>query len=325
MIIQILETSINNRQMYDITEIVSNPRWSTGTGSQPGKFEFSMIEDRVVFLQHGDTIEAKADGKTFFKGKVFIRRKKKEKTWSIVAYDNLRYLKNEDTIVFDASTASTRFKKICETQGLPYKILDHSGYNCPAAVMDKKSYFSMLEDSIEETQKGYNGMRYGIRDNAGTVEFYSYNRMVTKLVLGDQSLMSDYDFQSSVDEAYNAVKVVREDSETKKREVFTAQHAGNISKWGKLQMVETVSDADLNSSQLQQQANDLLRENNKETKTLSFPAVGNMQIQAGNSFILRLADLKRAGVGNDSLALVHSCTHQFGPVHTMDLEVEVIV
>lgn len=324
MKLQISRTSIDNRQMHDISEIVSHPRWTTGIYSQPGRFEFSMIEDRVVFMQSGDIIEAKADGKTFFKGKVFTRRKSKSKLWQIIAYDNKRYLKNEDTIVFNASSPSARFKTICETQGLPYRILDNVPYNCPAAIMDGKTYFSMIEESLEDTRLNYGGIRYGIRDNAGRLEFSSFNRLITKLVLGDESLMTDYDYEATIDHSANAVKVIREDSEKNSREIYTATHTKNIEKWGRLQIVQTVSDAELNTSQLQQQANSLLRENNQEFKTLGLKAVGSMEISAGNSFILRLSDLHRDGVGRDGLALVTRCTHHLGKVHTMDLEVEVL-
>jgi len=324
MNLQILETSINNREMYDISEIVSNPKWTTGTSSQPGKFEFSVNVDEVVFIRSGDIIEAKSEGKTFFKGKVFIRRKSKSMMWQIVAYDNLRYLKNEDTLVFGASSAANRFKTICETQGLKYKILDQVPYNCPAAVMDNKTYFSMLEDSLEDTRINYGGMRYGLRDNAGTLEFFSFNRMITKLVIGDKSLLTDYDYEVSIDESANSIKVIREDSEKKTREVYTASHSGKMEKWGRLQIVETVNDADLNSSQLQQQANSLLRENNKEFKSLGIESVGTLEIQAGKRFILRLSDLQKDGIGKDSLALVTSCVHNLGKVHTMSLQVEVV-
>lgn len=324
MNLQILETSITYWSMYDLSEVASNPRWTTGIYSQPGKFEFYVPEQPRVFLRTGDIIEAKADGKTFFKGKIFTRRKTKSRLWQIIAYDNMRYLKNEDTIVFGASSASARFKTICETQGMPYRILDHVPYNCPAAVMDNQTYFSMLEDSLADTQLNYGGMRYSIRDNAGTLEFSTFNRLITKLVLGDESLLSDYDYESTIDDSANAVKVIREDSETNGREIYTATHSGNIEKWGRLQIVETVSDAELNSSQLQQQANALLRENNKEFRSLSIEAVGTMEISAGNSFTLRLSDMHREGVGDENLALVTRCTHNFGKIHTMDLDVEVI-
>jgi len=323
MKIQILETSINNNQVYDITEIVSQVRWTTGLDSQPGKLEFSILEDKAVFLRAGDIIEVIADGKKLFKGKVFVRKKKKEKLWQITAYDNLRYLKNEDTIVFGAGTASARFTKICQTQGVPYKVLDNSGYNCAAVVQDKKTYFTMIDEAIRETRTG-NYMRYGIRDNYGTLEFFALNRFVTKLVLGDGSLVTGYNYEASIDDAYNAIKVIREDKDTETREVYASTHSGNIAKWGRLQMVENVSDADLNSAQLKQQAADLLAEHNKETKTLSLDCVGSLDIQAGCSFVLRLADLQRDSIGNDNLGLVTSCTHSLESIHAMDLEVEVL-
>ncbi len=109
--------------------------------------------------------------------------------------------------------------------------------------------------------------------------------MITKLVIGDNSLMTDYDYEASIDDAANSVKVMREDKEKGKREIFVAQNNANVEKWGKLQIVETVSDADLNSSQLQQQANVLLSEKNKETRTISVDAIGHLSIRAGNSFI----------------------------------------
>ena len=323
MTLQIFETSITNNQMYDITDIVSSPSWSTSTNFQAGKFTFSILESKSVFLKSGDIIEAKNDGKTFFIGKVFSRSKSKDKSWKITAYDNLFYLKNEDTLIFGASSAASRFKTICETQGLSYKVLDNPGYNCPAAVMDGKTYFSMLDESIKDTRTNY-GVRYGICDNAGTLEFYNYNRQITKLVLGDESLVTNYSYQSSIEDSANSVQVVREDSEKKTREIYTASNSGTIQKWGKLQIVEKVTDADLNSSQLQSQANALLAENNQETRTLSLDAVGNFELQAGNSFVLRLSDLEKEGISQDSLALVLSCSHSLGPVHTMSLEVEVL-
>ena len=68
----------------------------------------------------------------------------------------------------------------------------------------------------------------------------------------------------------------------------------------------------------------LLKENNKETKTVSLDAIGYVGLRAGNSFILRLSDLKKDGIATDSLALITRCDHSFEGAHTMSLEVEVI-
>lgn len=323
MILKILETSVTNNKQYDISEIVGGVVWTTGLNAQPGTLEFTMIDDPQVFLQAGDIIECYADGKKLFKGKVFRRRKTKDKKWQVTAHDNLRYLKNEDTLLFDASSSSTRFKKICQTQNVPHRVLQASTYNCAPVIEDKHTYFSMLQDAFDETRRGH-GLRYAVWDNFGTLEHFDLNAKITKLVIGDESLLVNYDYEASIEEAFNSVKVMREDKDKGKREIFSAKHDGNIAKWGRLQLVEIINDADLNSSQLQKQANDLLKENNKELKTLSLEAIGSLEIRAGNSFILRLADLSRDGVGKDSLALVTKCRHDLSAAHVMDLEVEVI-
>lgn len=323
MNIQMLETSVRNREMYDISEIITPPTWSTSLESQPGTLEFNMIEDPKVFLRAGDTIEMKIDGKKIFEGKVFRRSKLKDKLWKITAYDNMRYLQNEDTLLFPANPVSSRFKKICQAQGLPHKVRDTSYYNCSPVIKDKHSYYSMIEEAIEETRKG-SGARFGVWSNGSTLELFLLNRMITKIVIGDQSLLTDYEYEASIDDMYNSVKVMREDEEKSKREIYVASNNRSIEKYGKLQMVETVSDADLNSSQLQKMANDLLKTNQNEMKTIRLNAIGNLGIRAGNSFILRVTDLHRDEFAKDSLALVTKCTHTFGSAHVMSLEVEVV-
>lgn len=324
MTLKITGTSVTHYSQYDLSEIVSNVQWFTSIESQPGKLTFSILEDKLVFYRAGDIIEASMDGKQFFKGKVFTRQKQKEGLWKITAYDNMRYLQNEDTLVFNASTAAERFKIICETQGLPYKIGKSPSYKCAAVVSDGKTYFSMLEDALKETRLGANNSRYTIFDDSGTLRFVALEELNTALLLGDGSLITDYDYQASIDDAYNSVKVLREDEKNKTRKVYIATDNKTIGIWGKLQKVENAKDADMNANQLQRQANDLLRENNIEASTLSLEAVGNMNIRAGNSFNLMLSDLKREWNKDTRIALVKSCTHSFSPVHTMSIEVEVV-
>lgn len=323
MNVKILETSIVNGNQYDLSEIVSDIKWTTGLNSQPGTLDFSMLEDPTVFLRAGDIIEVIVDSKKIFKGKVFSRKKTKDKKWAIKAYDNMRYLKNEDTLVFKASTCSDRFKTICKTQGVPHKVVNASSYKCTPVIEDKHTYFSMIQDAIGETKRAH-GIRYAVWDNYGTLELFDINNKITNIVLGDESLVTDYDYESTIDDAFNSIKVMREDKDKKKREIFVAKHDGNIAKWGKLQMVETISDADLNSSQLQKQANDLLRQNNKEVRTIALESIGHMSLRAGNSFVLRLADLHRDNIGKDNLALITKCTHNLGSEHSMSLEIEVL-
>ena len=79
MNIKVLETSMQNRQQYDISELVSDLKWSTGLDSQPGTLSFSMIDDPVVFLRSGDIIELQIDGKKISKENLYPREKQRSK------------------------------------------------------------------------------------------------------------------------------------------------------------------------------------------------------------------------------------------------------
>lgn len=330
MIIEILETSMVNRQQYDISDLCKGISWFTSINSQPGKLQFDFMDNSTVYLREGDLIEMRVDGQNVFKGKIFKRKRKMSVNgfWSITAFDNTFYLKNEDTLLFNANTVTDRFKRICEVQGVPYKILDKSTYNCTAVIENKHTYYSMLEDAINETRTG-SSQRFAFWDNYGTLEMFNLNRQITRLVIGDESLMSDYDYEVSIEDTANSVKVLREDKDKGKREIYTEKDNKTIEKWGKLQIVETISDADLNASQLKQIAKDKLKERNKETVTISMQAISNLEIRAGKLFTWRNSDLTRdtfngVKIGHETLVLVTQCTHSLDETAMMDLEVEVI-
>lgn len=325
MTIEILTTSVANRKQYDISSLCAPPVWTTSLGSQPGKLEFEMLENKDVSIQSGDEVILKVDGTNVFKGRVFteILRGKNKLLTKITAYDNTRYLQNEDTLIFNANTLADRFKKICQTQGIAHKILDSVSYKCAAVLENKHTYYSMLESAIEETAIS-GGQRYAFWDNFGTLELFNLNRGITNLVIGDSSLMSGFSLTKSIDEAANSVKVMREDKEKGKREIYSAKSDKNIEKWGKLQVVETISDADLNANQLKARAEELLKEKNVETLTADIDAISDLSIRAGKSFTWRNSKTRAYGVGNDTLVLVTRCVHTFSESPTMSLEIEVL-
>ena len=181
----------------------------------------------------------------------------------------------------------------------------------------------MLESAIEETAVS-GGQRYAFWDNFGTLELFNLNRGITNLVIGDSSLMTGFSLTKSIDEAANSVKVMREDKDKGKREIYSAKNDKNIEKWGKLQVVETISDADLNANQLKARATELLKEKNVEALTADIDAISDLSIRAGKSFTWRNAKTKAYGVGNDSLVLVTRCVHTFSQNPTMSLEIEVL-
>ena len=322
--IKILAKTLGGKQ-FDITDIVSDPKWTTDMESQPGKFEFRINVDPNVFLKNGDVIELQMDSKLIFKGKVFVRKKSQGGMWRVVAYDNLRYLKNEDTIVFDASAIDKRFVTIMETLNLPYRVLDKSTYACAAQVADTKTYYTMLKEAWEETHLKTDE-QFGVRDNNGVIELYNTKRFATNLIIGDNSLLSEYDYTNTIDEeTYNSIKVVKEDKDNNTREIYVSKDSTSINKFGTLQIVEMVTDADANKAQMKEQGDKKLKQHNKEFKYLEMPKViGHPDVSAGKSVYLDISDLYNDGLSKNTLSRVIRCTHHLESAHTMELEVEVL-
>lgn len=319
---ELLIQDVNDGKVFDITDLATELKWETTIDFQPSKFEFTMVLDEQVKCNYGDIIRFKVDDKGIFYGKLFKKKRSSKKQWKITAYDQMRYLKNSDTIVFEASKSNEIFAQICEINHLEYKVVDEGNWTCPEKIEDKKTYFAMIQNALDLTLI-HGGMWYIIRDNFGTLEHISLNSLVTDLVIGDDSVATDYDFEGSIDDSYNYVKLTKDNKKTKKREVYVVQDSKNVGLWGKLQFHEKV-DEKMNESQIQQKAEMLLKAKNFPKKTFKVPCLGHIGISAGNSVQLDFKGLESEGIEKNSLAIVKKCTHKWGKVHTMELELRTV-
>ena len=323
MNMQLLIQNIKNGEVYDITQLTTSITYETDIGYQPGKLEIEFATDPNIVVNEGDVIRFKIDNTGIFFGKIFSKKKKRtDATWKIVAFDSLYYLKNEDTIVFEASTSSDMFTKICSENELENKVVDASSFMCPPKVQDKKSYFSMLQEAIDLTLIN-TGNWYILRDNFGTLEHVELETLATNLLIGHDSLATDFDFESTITDSFNYIKLTKDNEETNKREVFVVKDSKNIANWGKLQYHETV-DAKMNEQQIQEKAERLLKVKNTAKRTLKVDCVGFIGIVAGSGVYVNFPDLQQEGIEQNSKAIVSKCTHKFGKFHEMTLELKVV-
>ena len=67
-----------------------------------------------------------------FKGFVFKKSRDEDvRNIKVTAYDQLRYLKNKDSKVFENVTSSQILAQLCDEFVLKYEITDPSNYICP--------------------------------------------------------------------------------------------------------------------------------------------------------------------------------------------------
>lgn len=315
---------------WDMSQIVTNIKWTTDIDFAAGELAFTILEvNEGFFPSNGDSVCFKWDNNRTFFGYVFSISYKSDETIEVVAYDRLRYFKNQDTIVWPVGNALQRFNSIMERTSTPHDNLAAATTNLPAEVSDGKTYFDMLKSAFDATHS-QSGNRYAMRDVYGLVQFIrvasnngAYISDRTPIIIGDGSLLIDFTFGSSIDELYNVVKLIRETEDEQKRTVYTTKTANSDSsqrRYGTLQIVEKADDK-LNDSQMQDRANQLLRQHNKEKVTLTINAIGHEAIRAGTRFYISIQDLRDIGIGTREV-LATKVTHNFKHDWTMTIDAE---
>ena len=305
-------TIFDNRhnKLFDISEVVDDITISTDIEDQPGKCTFNLIRTENLAFWEGATVSIKLDGVKMFKGYVFSKKRTSDVDLiKVTAYDQLRYLKNKDSAVFENMTSSQIFSKLCEKYVLKYKVVSPSNYICTPKSHKDATLYDMISHSLSDTL--YNTKKWFIiRDNYGTLEHIDINAMKTNIVLGDGRYVSDFDYESSIDkDVYNQIKLYRDNKETGKREVFIVNDSinnGDNFRWGLLQLHSKVSD-NLSTKQIEQRAIAMLGLYNNTSRRLKLKSQGISQVTSGSIITLSIKDLGDISL-NENL-LVTKCTH----------------
>ena len=160
---------IGKKEGFDVSELAYNIDYSTSLKGYAGKLTFKLRKDPndILKIALGDVVEFYYDDLQVFKGFVFTLSTTEEEEYSVVAYDQMRYLQNHDYYFTDGTeTASDIFTKICMNAGFKeynfnnkkmvesFKVVDKSAFRVRPYTFQDKTYFEILEWAIEETQKG---------------------------------------------------------------------------------------------------------------------------------------------------------------------------
>ncbi|MGG7176197.1 XkdQ/YqbQ family protein [Clostridium paraputrificum] len=324
MNIEMVVQNTNDGKAYDVSDIVSNIKYDSEIQDNPGKLTFTINNvEGVNYVSEGSPVSFKVNDNKVFWGYIFKIGKSKSHEVSITAYDQLRYLKNKDTYVTSGLTCEGIFKKICSDYSITSKVVHGSYYILPSRVNDNKTLAEIIQYAFDKTLID-TGDWFMMRDNFGTLEHINVWENRTNLVLGDESLLSDYSYESSIDdETYNQVKLVKENKKTKKREIYIVKDSSTINKWGILQYFERV-DEEMNAAQIGERANMLLKHYNKPTKSLKLDCVGDLRVTPGCGVVLLIKDLE-SEVPYNKYVIVDKVSHSFeNSSHTMNLEVKVV-
>ena len=302
-------------QIYEISELVTSVSYTDRLNDGCSKLEFSYIDDDLR-IQNGSVVRFKFNGSNIFYGYVFKHGQNKAKEITVTAYDQLRYCKAKDIIVVkNGETLTNLVNKMCNYFSLNKGYIAKTGYALPTTVHDDKTWLDIIYTAISDILTN-TGKWYCLRDEFGSIAIKDLEELQLNLVLGDESLAYDYEYEKSIDdETYNQVKVSIPNEKTGKYESYVAYDSESISKFGLLQYLE-VLDKDANPSQAKSKADMLLKLYNREVETLELDCLGDVRVRAGTSFFGQIEDIKL-----NKRLIVREVTHEFVPVHIMNVSV----
>ena len=113
--------------------------WTTERRSTPGKLTFKVVKDSIINFQEGAAVRLKVDGKGIFFGFVFSKKRDKDQIITVTAYDQLRYLNNKDTYVYENKTAAQFIKMIAADFSLNVGTIEDTPFVIASRVEDNTS------------------------------------------------------------------------------------------------------------------------------------------------------------------------------------------
>ena len=283
----------------------------TGT---PGKLTFTTVDLESNKFTEGDAVCFYYGETKMFMGYVFTKSRSRDNTIKVTCYDQLRYLKNKFSYVFQNKTASEIIRSMCNDFNLNIGTIENTNYVLKSVAEENTAVIDIILNALQDTLVN-NGEMFVIYDDFGKITVKNTLNMLSNVLICDETA-EDFDYSSSIDsDVYNEIVLVYKE-ENNVLTPYTASSKENISKWGTLRYFETIQ----NKTNAQTKANQLLRLYNKKKRELKIKgAFGSPTVRGGTLIPVRL---NLGDVQTNHYMLVDKVTHKFNLDHyTMDLTV----
>ena len=309
-----VELFIQHNSTIQFPVVEEGARLTLERKGTPGKLEFTVVKGPGLNFAEGDPVKLTVNGAAMFYGFMFKKKRDKGGTIDVVAYDQLRYLKNKDTITEEGLKASDLLKRIATDFRLNLGTVEDTGYTLETIVEENQTLFDMIQSALDETLMNTKQL-YVLYDDAGKLTLKNINTMKLNLLI-DEETGENFSYESSIDEqTYNKIKLAYNDEKTGKRELFIAQDGAKMNQWGVLQYFEEVQ----TKTGASVKADALLKLYDQKTRKLTIQnAFGDVRVRAGSAVVVAL---NLGDIVTNNYMVVNKVTHTFrGDEHMMELD-----
>lgn len=302
-----------HRNKGDILEptITGGIEWTTAREGSAGRLAFNALaEDERADL--GDTVAFYHEGAGVFVGRIFSISGSDGNEIKYTAYDQLFYLKNEDTYVYSEKTLTELLIYIAEILKMPMGDLVDTEHKL-TRVEEDISYWDMILNAVDDTAVG-NGEFYVLYDDFGKIRLKNNMDMRVPFLL-DKDTCFNFSYGSDITDAYNSVELYYDNQATGQRDIYRAEDSENIAKWGVLNYYDDAVEPDIEGEKAQM----ILSLLNRPKRTFSAEAMGDIRMRAGAIFpvYMQVGDILL-----NKYFIVDEVSHKFeGKNHKMNLKI----
>lgn len=280
----------------------------------PARLQFTVVKDEYLSFPEGAVARLTVDDKIVFAGFIFEKSRTKEQHITCVAYDQLRYFKNKDTWKIQNMKASDFLRQVCDQFLLRAGDIEDTGFVIENLLCDNKTIFDAVQDTLDQTLIN-TGKMFILYDDAGKICLKDAEKMKSDLLICDQTA-ENFDYTSSIEEMYNAVKLIQKKSGQEVAQAYYKVDEESVNRYGALQYFDNNLSENANPEMI---AAHILELNNRVRRKLTISgALGDTGIRGGSSVMLDLA------LGDQTarwFAIVDEVTHIFeNDHHSMDLQ-----
>nr|DAD70848.1 MAG TPA: 43 kDa tail protein [Siphoviridae sp. ctvok7] len=310
-------------KMWELSNSVESVSWSTERTGSSGKLEFSVVKAGDLSFTEGDPVRFSVDGQLQFYGWVFTKSKDRWGVIDVTCYDRLRYLKANGSYNFYDRKVGDMIREIAADLQVDVSTLADTGYAIPSFCKEDESCLDIIGEAVQQTLLN-TGDIYVFYDDGNGLALRRPEDMISNVVIGENSLVTDYTYETDIDEqTYNSVKLARPNEDTGRADVLVVQDSFNIGNWGLLQLYQTV-DGDVNDAQMREQAQRSLEYYNRRKRSLKVESLGVPGLRAGQMVLMKIPGL--GDINLDQYVLLDKVDHTWeNGTHTMNFETLVIL
>lgn len=311
-----IELYINNHENKTFQPIVKDQiKWETARKNMPGKLTFTVLKDELISFNEGSIVILRVNKKNIFYGYVFSKSRDKNHHISVTAYDQLRYLKNKHTYIYQNKGVDDLLRLIAADFGLKIGELENTNFKIAYRLENNNTLFDIIQTAITDTCVN-TGELFVLYDDFGSLTLKNIKNMVLNDIVITADNTQNFDYKTTIDSnVYNKVDLFYDNTETGQREFYISQDPTNIQRWGVLQLSENLNENENPSHKAQT----LLKYYNKVQRSLTLKGVlGDYRVRGGYSIYTQfnLGDLIIS-----KLMLVENVIHTFSnQSHLMDLQ-----